>query len=70
MSKWPSSKAKRVFQALLRKGWTVKSQRGSHIQLRHPSHGDFTWAFHDGEEIGPKMMARVARQTGIVPEDL
>ncbi len=28
------------------------------------------WAFHDGEELGPKMLARVAKRTGLVPEDL
>jgi hypothetical protein len=30
----------------------------------------FTWAFHDGEEIGPKMLARIAKHTGLRPEDL
>jgi hypothetical protein len=28
------------------------------------------FAFHDGEEIGPRMLARVARHTGLTPEDL
>ncbi len=31
---------------------------------------DFTWAFHDGEEIGLHMLARIAKQTGLKPEDL
>ena len=25
---------------------------------------------HDNEEIGPKMLTRIARQTGLRPEDL
>lgn len=29
-----------------------------------------TFAFHDGEEIGPKMLARIARDTGLRPEHL
>jgi hypothetical protein len=32
--------------------------------------GRFVFAFHDGEEIGPKMLARIARHTGLRPEDL
>jgi hypothetical protein len=31
---------------------------------------DFIWAFHDREEIGPKMLARIARRTGLAPDDL
>jgi hypothetical protein len=27
-------------------------------------------AFHDGDEIGPKMLARIAKQTGLTPDDL
>ena len=38
------------------------------------SHGsgwpDFVFAFHDREEIGPRMLARVAKLTGLRPEDL
>jgi hypothetical protein len=31
---------------------------------------DFVFAFHDGEEIGPRMLARIAKHTGLRPEDL
>ena len=31
---------------------------------------DFVFAFHDGEEIGPRMLARIAKHTGLQPEDL
>ena len=27
-------------------------------------------AFHDADEIGPRMLERIARHTGLVPEDL
>jgi predicted RNA binding protein YcfA (HicA-like mRNA interferase family) len=60
-----------VYKALLRIGWTVKrSSSGSHIQLSHPTMGDYTWAFHDSIEIGPKMLSRIAKHTGLKPEDL
>ena len=31
---------------------------------------DFVFAFHDGEELGPRMFARIAKHTGLSPEDL
>ena len=71
MSQWPSSKARKVLAALIRIGWVVKRQRGtSHRILARPDWPDFVFAFHDGEEIGPKMLARIARRTGLTPNDL
>jgi predicted RNA binding protein YcfA (HicA-like mRNA interferase family) len=70
MSVWPSRKAARVLAALLRIGWTVKRQTGSHRTLCRAGWADVVFAFHDGEEIGPKMLARIAKHTGLAPEDL
>ena len=70
MSQWPSLKAKRVLAALLRIGWGVKRQTGSHKTLEREGWPDFVFAFHDGEEIGPRMMARIAKNTGLAPSDL
>jgi predicted RNA binding protein YcfA (HicA-like mRNA interferase family) len=70
MSNWPSTKAKRVFAALLRIGWMLKRQSGSHRTLSKPGMPDYVFAFHDNEEIGPKMLTRIAKQTGLKPEDL
>jgi predicted RNA binding protein YcfA (HicA-like mRNA interferase family) len=70
MSQWPSVKAKRLLAALLRLGWQVKRQSGSHKTLVHNSWPDFVFAFHDGDEIGPKMLARIAKHTGLSPNDL
>ena len=70
MSQWPSSKAKQVLAALIRIGWHIKRQSGSHKTLAREGWGDYVFAFHDSEEIGPKMLARVAKHTGLRPEDL
>lgn len=70
MSDWPSRKARVVLAALLRCGWTLKRQSGSHRTLARPGWPDFTFAFHDGEEIGPRMLARIAKRTGLTPGDL
>lgn len=70
MSQWPSKKARLVLSALLKLGWSIKRQTGSHRTLTRQGWTDFTFAFHDGEEIGPRMLARVAKHTGLTPEDL
>jgi len=70
MSTWPSVRARALLQALLRKGWVIKRQSGSHKTLMHPDFPDYTFPFHDGDEIGPRMLARVAKNTGLEPKDL
>jgi len=70
MSDWKSVKARRLLAALLRIGWRVKRQTGSHKILERPNWPDVVFAFHDNEEIGPRMLARVAKVTGLKPDDL
>lgn len=70
MSRWPSTKARRVLAALERIGWRVIRQVGSHRILARPGWKDYLFAYHDGDEIGPPMMARIGRYTGLTPEDL
>ena len=70
MSQWPSKKARLVLVALLNLGWTIKRQTGSHRTLARTGWADYTFAFHDAVEIGPRMLARVAKHTGLKPEDL
>jgi predicted RNA binding protein YcfA (HicA-like mRNA interferase family) len=70
MSQWPSAKARRVLAALLRIGWTIKRESGSHKTLSRPGWPDMVFAFHENEEVGPKMLARIAKNTGLKPEDL
>ena len=70
MSVWPAVKAKRVLAALFRLGWEQKRQTGSHRTLSRDEWPDVVFAFHDGEEIGPRMLVRLANNTGLKPEDL
>jgi predicted RNA binding protein YcfA (HicA-like mRNA interferase family) len=57
--------------ALVRIGWSVKRQSGtSHRILQRQGWPDFVFAFHDGEEIGPRMLARIAKRTGLTIKDL
>ena len=71
MSVGKSTKARRVLRALLKMGWSIKREtRGSHRVLERPGYPNYVFAFHDGEEIGPKMLARIAKHTGLDPSDL
>ena len=70
MRRWSASKAKRVLAALLRNGWSIKRQESSHRTLERDGWDDVFFAFHDGVEMGPKILAKLAKQTGLCPEDL
>lgn len=71
MSSWPSAKARRVLAALLRIGWAVKRHDGtSHRILSRDGWPDFVFSFHDGDEIGSRMLARMSKHTGLQPDDL
>jgi predicted RNA binding protein YcfA (HicA-like mRNA interferase family) len=70
MSAWSSTRGRRVLAALLRVGWRIKRQDGSHRVLSRPGWPDFVFAFHDAEEIGLHMLARIAKRTGLQPQDL
>jgi predicted RNA binding protein YcfA (HicA-like mRNA interferase family) len=71
MNQWPSViKARKVLSALISIGWIIKRQSGSHRTLARPGYPDFVFAFHDREEIGPRMLARIAKHTGLEPSNL
>ncbi len=70
MSRWPSTRANRVLAALMRIGWNLKRESGSHKVLARAGWPDAVFAFHGSEEIGPRMLARIAKVTGLKPEAL
>jgi len=59
-----------VLAALQRSGWVIKRQSGSHKTLAKQGWPDYVFAFHEGEEIGPRMLARIAKRTGLTPDDV
>lgn len=70
MSAWPATTARVVLAALLRIGWRLKRQSGSHRTLSREGWNDVVFAFHESDEIGPRMLSRIAKQTGLSPGDL
>lgn len=51
-------------------GWLIKRQTASHKVLERPDFPDVVFAFHDGEDIDPRMLAGIAKSTGLTPDDL
>ena len=59
-----------MLAALGRIGWRVKRGSGSHRTLERAGWPDFVFAFRDRDEIGLRMLTRIAKPTGLRPEDL
>jgi hypothetical protein len=38
--------------------------------LAREGYPNYVFAFHEREEIGPRMLSRIAKHTGLKPEDL
>lgn len=70
MSHWKSVKARQLLAALLRIGWEVAWQKGSHRRLKRTGWPNYTFAFHDNEEVGPGLLSQIAKKTGLQPDDL
>ena len=68
--KWHAVKSSQILRALLALGWHIKRQKGSHKILSKPGWPDVTSAFHDNEEIGPRMLSRVSKHTGLTQDKL
>jgi predicted RNA binding protein YcfA (HicA-like mRNA interferase family) len=52
-------------------GWQIKRETGgSHKVLCRTGFPDFVFSFHQREEIGPRMLARISKHTGLDPKDL
>ncbi len=70
MSAWSATKARLVLAALERLGWKVIRTKGSHRTLARTGWENFVFAFHDGDELGPVMLSKIAKRTGLRAEDL
>lgn len=67
---WPSTKAKQALAALLRAGWRIKRQTGSHRVLEKPGWPNYIFAHHDRRELGRFAMEQLAKDTGLKIDDL
>jgi len=44
--------------------------RLGHKTLAREGWSDYVFAFHGSDVIGPKMLSRIAKHSGLTPEDL
>jgi predicted RNA binding protein YcfA (HicA-like mRNA interferase family) len=62
MTRSAAAKARRVLDGLKRIGWRVKRRTGSHRTLEQEGWPDLVFAFHESDEIGPRMSERIAKR--------
>lgn len=61
MSDVPVLKSREVEAILLRLGFVLSRQRGSHRQYRHADGRGTTVPFHAGRDISPSLLRKIAR---------
>ena len=60
----------RLVRALVKLGWTVKRQSGSHVVLGHPEHGSVTVPVHRGKTLKEGTARGILKAAGVSEEDL
>lgn len=68
--KWAATRAPKVRAALERIGWRELRCEGSHRTYVREGWPPFVFAYHDRVELPPGALRRLARRTGLRPEDL
>jgi len=71
MTKLPALKPKKVLKALLRAGFYIHHQTGSHVQLRHPQklHLRVTIPYHSKFDLPPSVINSILKQAEISKEE-
>jgi len=69
MSKVPVLKPFEVEAILLKMGFAMVRQRGSHRQYRHPDGRGTTVPFHSGRDISPILLRQIAKDVGMSAEE-
>ena len=69
MPRFPQLTARQFLRVLERAGFAEAHRTGSHRTLKHPDGRWLVFAFHEREQIGPKMVARVAKRAGLSQDD-
>jgi predicted RNA binding protein YcfA (HicA-like mRNA interferase family) len=70
MSKLPVLKPREVVSILEALGFAEVRQSGSHKQLRHPDGRGTTVPAHQGRDVSPILLRRIAKDIGLTVEQL
>ncbi len=60
-----SYSSKDLLQILLKDGWTIKRQRGSHVQLEHPTKKGKVTVPHPNKDLPPKTVQTILKQANL-----
>ncbi len=59
-------RAEELLKALRADGWNKVAQKGSHLQLKHPTKaGKVTIPMHSGKDIPPGTLNSIKKQAGL-----
>jgi predicted RNA binding protein YcfA (HicA-like mRNA interferase family) len=70
VAKYPVLKPHEVAKILERLGFVEVRQRGSHKQYRHPDGRSTTLPFHEGRDISPILLQRIAKDIKITVDEM
>ncbi len=69
MSKLPLVNAKTFEKLLIRLGFQIIRQKGSHVFYRHPDGRYTTLPHHQGQDISRPLIREILRQIDMTPEE-
>ncbi|ABQ24769.1 type II toxin-antitoxin system HicA family toxin [Geotalea uraniireducens] len=69
MTRFPALEGKEVVAVLVKYGFVVDRQRGSHFFLKHADGRATVVPIHAGENIGPGLFAKILRDVELTRED-
>ncbi|MBY0434464.1 MAG: type II toxin-antitoxin system HicA family toxin [Cyclobacteriaceae bacterium] len=69
MSKLPIVDAKRFEKFLLKLGFVIVRQKGSHCFYKHPDGRYTTLPHHSGRDLGRPLVRQILREIQVSPED-
>jgi len=70
MTKLPATTAKQLIRVVLKKGFVLARQSGSHAIFRHPDGRRTTIPVHSSRDLGLGLLRQIMKDTGLTPEDL
>ena len=69
MSKLPVVDAKTFEKLLLKLGYTIKRQKGSHVFYRHPNGNYTTLPHHKGRDLNRPLIRQILREIKLTTEE-
>jgi predicted RNA binding protein YcfA (HicA-like mRNA interferase family) len=69
MTRLPVLSGQEVVAVLVKHGFAVLRQKGSHVRLAHPDGRKITVPVHQGQEVGRGLLRKILRDCELSPED-